>query len=1042
MTDATTASTFIERFDEIVRKFGDRPAVFENGELSYCYSDLQKKAHSLALRLLEAGVEQGEIVGIAMAKSADYIVSLLAIWYAGAAFVPLDPALPVDRLTFMCADANVRFVLINSSAQESSFEAMNIVTVAVNSQSITNAPAALVDLPGLNTAVADNAYVIFTSGTTGKPKGVLVTHRGIVSFIMAQIAAFELDHTSRSLWYLSISFDASVSDLGTALLSGAALYIEDPGTIQPGAGLEDILTSRAITFVDIPPSMLRLLSPELLPDSLKSICIGGEACALDVVRTYAGKLNLVNVYGPTEATVCTSLGRCQATWSEPLIGQPLPGITYKILDDNLNEVTAGTIGQLHIGGISLAAGYLNRPELTAAKFIEHKTGERLYRTGDLVLLNQAGEYQFIGRCDRQFKLRGMLIEPEEIESQLLKHAAVERAAVLKRAAKSGSTREILVAFVSLKKAAISSVWPDKERVVESIDTHLALALPRWMLPQRLEVLEEMPLTVTDKIDFSALQNWNLEVRAPQAALLPGGADCSAISSSDNSNSEHVQALLIEVFKQVLGIDHVGADDDFYDLGGDSFAVVEACVVASALGLDLPPALLMNHPVINELTEAYSVLGDSNETIASAAGGMAASDILADIAIPADLQELMAGRADNLRNQKNVGAAKNIFLTGATGYLGSRLLVEILHTHPTADLYCLVRADSEDTGRKRIAKALSQHGAGYTVSGSFSRVHIVCGNIEQERFGLSTGAFNELATTIDTVYHCAAQVNNLASYHDLRAANVVGTFEIVRLLVSGAAKCLHYISTLSVFVATDQNHGILLENDELEGTGVVYGGYAQTKWAAEKLLRNLDGAAGPISYYRLGLITGDSVTGNSADHDFLNLFVSGISSLGCAPALLDTIAVDITPVDFAARAVVALASHGPATGTAASTAASTASGAATYHIANTENLTLQSFLSYMQKEGMALDIVTPENFRKKLLSRVSILGGAESAACMALCRSSGDSFASFRTMDLFQATDVKFDNRNASAVLEPLGIICPPPSSQLLQLYLKAFLTKA
>lgn len=1006
--------TFIEYFDSTVDRFSARPAIVEHGVEKFNYGALRGAARALAARLIAQGVSRGDIVGIAISKSADYVVSLLAIWYAGAAFVPLEPALPLDRVSFMCQDAAVRLVIVNSEEQKSLFAGLEIAVVEIGDD--VSADVETVDLPGRSTALADSAYVIFTSGTTGKPKGVLVTHQGIVSFLSAQIEAFQIDENTRSLWYLSTSFDASVSDLGTALLSGAALCIEDSERIQPGAGLESLLAERAITFVDIPPSMLRLMSPELLPDCLKSICIGGEACALDVVRAYAARLNLVNVYGPTEATVCTSLGRCRESWSQPLIGQPLPGINYKILDDELRPVAAGTPGQLHIGGIGLAAGYLNRPELTAAKFIE-LNGERLYRTGDLVMLNNDGEYQFIGRCDRQFKLRGMLIEPEEIEAQLLNHSDVERAAVLKRPVKPGVAREILVAFVSLKN----------ERSTAQLLDFLAGALPKWMIPQRLEFIDSMPLTVTGKIDYSTLRKCALSVRE-----LEIGPDKSGNGHIDNG---HIDNVLVEVYKQVLGVDDVKIDDHFYELGGDSFAVVEACVVASALGLDVPPALFMNYPVIADLAEQLQLINDNSDStggraganLATAAGGMAAADILSDIGLPPDIAELVTARE---KPAKPAGRARQIFLTGATGFLGARLLHEIL-TFEDAVVHCLVRAENESAGISRLKQALAKHGLSDALSASaLKRVKVICGALEERQFGLSDATFSTLSATIDTVYHCAARVNNLASYQELRSVNVEGTLEVARLMLNGRPKNLHYISTLSVFVATDQNHGRLLESDHLADTGVVYGGYAQTKWAAEKLLRSIENSLGSVTYHRLGLITGDTVSGKSAEHDFLNLFIDGIVSLGCAPHLAENIAVDITPVDFAARAVVRLAQHSAADQTCTS---------ATYHIANSESLSLPSLLANLQRAGATVEIVSPDAFRQKLLSRVSLLGGAESAACLALCRTAGANFDSFRTMDLFQATDVIFDSREADSILRPLGVVCPRPSDELIQLYLAAML---
>lgn len=1114
---------FIPAFESIVAKYPDKAAVIVAGKVALTYAQLAARARSIALKLQSEGVQPGDIVGISIEKSADYICAMLAIWYAGAAFVPMDPALPVERLQYMADEASVKVVLVNQPSIVSGVNFGASAFAGMAGVKVLNLADIEAGLPEVDSALGaaqselskstqsfgyesvgpnDLAYLIFTSGSTGRPKGVLVTHRGIVSFLDAQIAAFDLDSESRSLWYLSTSFDASVSDLGTAFLSGAAICIEPPEQLQPGNGLEQILADRAITYVDIPPSILRLLDPAALPPSLKTIVIGGEACALDVVRTFAATVKLVNVYGPTESTVCTSLGQCGVDWSRPLIGLPLPGITYHLLDEDLNEITGNEPGQLHIGGIGLARGYLNRPDLTEAKFIEHPlTDERLYRTGDLVTRTEDGQYQFLGRTDRQVKLRGMLVEPEEIEARLLQFAGVKRAAVLKRPVKAGVAREILVAFVEpnndsgLESGRYSSVDLgadmdadleldlsldiDISRKLDLVDLrdHLAQVLPKWMLPQRIEVLNPMPLTVTGKVDLSALRLRPLEQNALAEDDSTGSSSAGFDSiRSDSTGSALIgslsptERLLTQVYKQVLGVDSVGKDDHFFDLGGDSFAVVEACVVASALGLALPPSLLIAHPVVSELALVLNNLSreqsseESSERSLAASGGMLCSNIRRDIALTSEFELLL----DHAAARKQVTEKKpaNIFLTGATGFLGARLLFELLQA-TNAQIYCLVRADCEEAGLERIEKALGKHGlrlgddsgaSSATSSGTNSgtssgaaslgadrsRLRVICGSIEVAQFGLADLVWNELAEQVDTIYHCAAQVNNLASYAELRQSNVVGTQEVVRFLCAGRSKCLHYISTLSVFVATDKNHGVLLESDHLDETGIVYGGYAQTKWAAEVFLRSLAGKAGPITYHRLGLITGDSVTGKSADHDFLNLFVNGLASLGCAPEVGDEISVDITPVDYAAKAVIKL-----------SLAAMASGKFDTYHIANSKSLTLKRLLAGMQtvsksgeqgvgevagkKADQAFEIVSPSQFQKQLLSRVSILGGAESAACMALCRLTGSDFEFFRTMDLFQATDVVFDDRNTKGILGPLGIACPAPSDALVQLYLSQML---
>ncbi|CAM5998880.1 unnamed protein product [Sphagnum balticum] len=1021
----------MESFAHIVRRHANRLAISENlGEFdeeptNVTYKELDGQAQAVGAALIERGIVQGSCVGIAIRKSADYIRALLGIWYAGAAFVPIDPTLPAERIRYICAEANIRILLINekSALNSEDLEPVTCELVALTELAALKNLATLATLTALETksnrsakfpvhSGEDLAYVIFTSGSTGQPKGVEVLHKGICNVLNQQIKALRLDYQSRCLWYLSISFDASVSDLGTALLSGACLIIEAPCRLQPGAGLEEVFLNRQISYVDIPPSILRLLNPSTLAPHLKSIVIGGEKCAPEVVRSFASKVSLFNVYGPTEATICTSLGQCQNNWQKSLIGQPLNGIKYYVFDELMQPSPPGTPGQLYIGGIGLAKGYLNQPDLTNDKFIVSPDGsQRIYRTGDLVQITEHGEYEFLGRVDRQLKLRGMLIEPEEIESRLLESKLLKYASVIRRPVKEGATREILVAFIVINQNHKDET--ENSDVVKSLRHHLESCLPAWMVPQRFEILDQMPMTKSGKIDLSALRSVAMSSRS-QSSL-------QAIDSS-------LYRILQNAFAQALGADNVGIDDNFFDIGGDSFAVLEATLIASALGVTLSPTLLMMHPTIRDLTERILHAQTSMESIADS--GMSYAEIFEDISLNEETLDFIARRRDISLAQKNV--PEQIFLTGASGFLGSRLLLELLK-NTKATIHCLVRAKDNVQALTRIKQTLKKYGL--DENQCWQRIIALSGDLELPFFGLKTDCFNSLANKIDTIFHCAAQINNLASYETLRGPNVGGTLEVIRLLGSGRAKCLHYASTLSVFVATNNNHGLLLETDNLQTTKTIYGGYAQTKFAAEILLRNLSGKLGPASYHRFGLITGDSQSGIGSDYDFLNLFLKGLRALNCAPEITEDICLDITPIDFAAKAMLQISLH-----------CMQKQQFETYHIANSRSLSysslllaLQNYVDCQPNNTEQMQILPVPEFKKRLLERIGLLGTAESAACLALCRLTDADYSAFRTMDLFQATGVVFDMTNANKILEPMSLKCPPPSDVLINRYLKHLL---
>jgi amino acid adenylation domain-containing protein/thioester reductase-like protein len=980
---------FLDRFRAVAAVHSDRPAVIHRGQSALNYRQLLDGAARLGSRLQEDGVGPGAVVGIGVDRSPEFVTALLGIWWFGAAFLPLDGRWPADRLAFVVGDVGLAFAIASEE------RAVSLARLGVRSYSpAAESPVTAAPLPCHRAAPGELAYVIYTSGSTGQPKGVLVEHRGIVNLVDAQIPPFDLGPDRRMLWMLSPCFDASVSDLGTALLAGATLVIEAEDDLRDPARLTRVLHERGITNVDLPPALLRFLDPDALPPTLRTVVIGGEPAPPALVRQWARRCRVVNVYGPTEATVCTSLCLCDPDgWSEPLLGRPIAGIEYHVLDAALEPVAPGGVGELFITGVGLARGYLNRPELTAAKF-PLVGGERAYRTGDRVRLRADGELVFMGRTDRQIKLRGQLVEPQEIEARLLEHPGIARAAVLKRKLVPGdnSGRDVLVAFIA----------PDASGVVPSpaaLREHLAKLVPAWMIPQHFEIVDDLPRTASGKVATTTLETRPIALSAKRARPLSS-----------------LEKTLVDVWGRVLGIAHADPDASFFDQGGDSLGILEAVMAAHAEGLIVPPSLLAEGRTIAEVADRLARQNGDIE-----AGGMAAAELDADAA--SLLQELHppASPPDPCPESPAV-----CLLTGATGFLGSRLLCELLQ-RTRAEVICLVRAPSPAAALARLRDSAENQGVDLP-PGWTERMRTVCGDLGRDHFGLSPGDWEDLAGRVDTVYHCGARVNVVLPYARLRQDNVAGTREVLRLLSAGRRKRLHYVSTLSVFVATDRNHGRLREADDLSETKTVYGGYAQTKWAAERLLRLARGAFGPVAHYRLGLITGDSRSGRTSGNDLLTLFLRGIVRIGGLPESADDgLVFDVTPVDYAATAVAQL-SLGVAAGDGT-----------TFHIANRRGLSLGD----IERELGHLGVPLPRLPAAEWLQRLRSLGSHSAdaaAACLALCRGlPGGShlFDRYRTADLFQATGVEFDTGNTTAGLAGTGIVCPPADSRLLRIYINA-----
>jgi nonribosomal peptide synthetase MxcG len=911
-----------------------------------------------AVRPLAAGLRP-ELIGVCLERSPDLVIAELATWFAGGAFVPLDPSLPERRLEWMARDAGISRVITRTDLA-ARFERLGIETVA--------GPLRLSPVPAPHDPTR-LAYVIYTSGSTGHPKGVRVLQRGLTALFDAQIEAFRLAPGKRALFFLSIGFDASISDLGTALLSGATLVIP-PDSTRAGPDLLSELARQRITHADLPPSLLAELDPKLAPPDLETVVIGGEVCPPHVVRSWAERVRLVNVYGPTEATVCTSLSVCDPRWDRPRIGRPLPGVRYRVAGERLEPLGPGSPGELWIGGDCLAEGYHGRPDLTAERFV-HLDGERWYRSGDRVVADAEGEFEFLGRIDRQIKLRGRRIEPQEIEACLEAHPGVLRAAVIKE--QRESLGEELVAYFTARA--------DRVVDVEALRAHLGAQLPRWMVP-RLVHAPALPKTASGKVDRGAL-----------AALESGGPKLGP----GELPSTPLETGLVEIWEELFSRSPIGVNQSFFDLGGDSLVAIKLAARAAARGLEIAPDAIYHHPTIRALASSGGI--DS---------GLDRGLLEVKAVLEPGLVEALALRRELPARR----SARRILLTGASGWLGARLLLELLR-ESDARIACLIRARDEQHARERLAEAIARHGATFPDP---ARLELIPADLERPRFGLAPSRWSDLGE-VDAIVHSASVVNLLRPYSELEAPNVLAFQRLLELAATGAPKQLHLVSSLSVFVGSDRNTGILRERDRLDTTRRIYGGYAQSKWVAERMAeRAVDAGLRQVWVYRLGLITRDSATGLRGPRDFLALFLDGLARLGAVPAVDPELAVDMTPVDFAARALFRIALGAPP---------------GCYHLAAERGLPIGELLEAVRRSKAPLRTVSAHEWLE-LRSRVT--DPRALLAYLALCRAS-EAFGTQRSLDLFQATRVVFDRTEADRALADSGIRCPLPRCDDLSSYL-------
>jgi amino acid adenylation domain-containing protein/non-ribosomal peptide synthase protein (TIGR01720 family) len=588
---AVPAATLPELFEAQVARTPDLPAVlFDGGSLSY--AELEMRANRLAHLLIGRGVGPERIVALALPRSVEIVVAQLAVVKAGAAFLPVDPAYPPERIAFMLTDAAPALVI--TMAEQAAELPPVVAAPDVLAVDDPGTGRALADLPDYSPADADRlsplelahpAYVIYTSGSTGRPKGVVVSHRGLANFSAAEVDHYAVRTGDRVLQFSSPSFDASVLELCMSLPVGAALVVPPPGPLL-GDQLAQVIAERGVTHALIPPAALATVPAAAAGEltCFRMVTVGGDACTAELVERWAAGRRMINSYGPTECTVV-------ATWSRPLapddgvppIGRPIWNTRAHVLDEELRPVPVGVAGELYVSGIGLARGYLRRPGLTAQRFVADPygaPGDRMYRTGDLVRWNADGELEFVGRADDQVKIRGFRIELGEIEAALQGHPGIDAAVVTAREDRPGDKR--LVAYV------VPAAPPGESAPAEWRE-FLSRSLPVYMLPAAFVILGQLPISPNGKLDRRALP-------APEPSASAGTRYVAPRTDTERA--------LAEIWAEVLGAARVGVHDDFFQLGGDSIQGVRILSrIRAALGVELSPRAVFDAPSVARLAAA-------------------------------------------------------------------------------------------------------------------------------------------------------------------------------------------------------------------------------------------------------------------------------------------------------------------------------------------------------------------------------------------------------------------------------------------------------
>lgn len=976
-------------FEQQVERTPDNIAlVWENQQLTY--TELNRRTNQLAHYLQRQGVGAEVVVGIYAERSIHSIIAMLAILKAGGAYLPLDSALPPDPLAFRLQDAKVPILLTQKKLlKHQDTQVLTLVYLDADWQTIAQES----DANPTNTVTPETlAYVLYTSGSTGEPKGVAIEHRQILNYLYAISEKLDVPAGVSFATVSTFGADLGNTAIFPALCTGGCLHILSQERASDPEALAEYVQHHPIDCLKIVPSHLATLlasspSASILPR--QCLILGGEAVTWELVakiQEAAPNCRILNHYGPTETTVgvltypVQSQGNRYHAKTVP-IGRAIANTQVYLLDEQLQPLPIGVPGELYIGGAGVARGYLNRPELTAQTFItvKHLGGQnvhstRLYKTGDKARYLPDGTIEFLGRVDYQVKIRGFRIELGEIEGVLTQHPSVQQVVVWLSEDELGSQR--LVAYVIPN--------PKQTPNISELRQFCLNQLPEYMVPSVFVLLKSLPLTPNGKIDRRALP-------APEQTR----PELEGVYVAPRTP---VEKQLAEIWAQVLGIEKIGIHDNFFDLGGHSLLITQLLAqVRETFQVNLSLRSLFQQPTVANIAQKIAQIAKLGTQVEQDTINLNAEAVLDPTIRPNGIPY----------NPDTVPTA--IFLTGATGFLGAFLLYELLQ-QTQANIYCLVRAETLESGKTKIQQRLESY---LLWDQSFnSRIIPILGDLAQPLLGLTPAQFERLASKLDAIYHNGAVVNFTYPYSVLKAPNVLGTQEVLRLACQVKVKPVHVISTISVVYPNNPDVEVVREQDSLDYAKMPSSGYAQSKWVAEKLATIARERGLPVCIYRPGRISGHSKTGacNPGDHTYR--MIKGCIQLGGIPN--QDIQLNLSPVDYVSQAIVFLSRQKDSIGKA-------------FHLVNPQPLPLKEMVSYIRSLGYSIELVAYEQWRKQLINSVDSPENALYPLMTIFAEETSNSQSQ-------QSPVQQFDCQNTLTGLGGTSIVCPPVDAEVFKSY--------
>ncbi len=902
-----------ELFAEQVTRTPDKIALIFEGK-KFTYRQLDEMSNILAHYLREKGVKRNDVVPIIARRSWHVIVAMLGVMKAGGAYMPVDPNYPEDRIEYMLEETKSKIILSYGYMGKN----YNTELVELENINYSNSSSKVISINSIN----DSCYVLFTSGSTGKPKATIISHANLGNFVDSNVnnkyQCAVVDNCKMVLADTAFTFDISVFEIYLTLLNGLTVILSKD--MADASYLAKLINKYDVdVFHCTPTKILMLLQNDKFKKAfanIKIVMIGAENFSDELYKTISTYTDaaIYNGYGPTETTIGCSFKRVNID-NEITIGSPIANTQIYILDKNSKPLPIGVPGELCIAGAGVGKGYLNRPELTAEKFVpnpfatpENHHGKIMYHTGDLACWRADGEIAYLGRIDTQVKIRGLRIELGEIENVMSAFSEIQLTAVADK--RDENNRQYLVGYYTAQNEI-----DEKE-----LRSHLSSKLPKYMVPNYFMHLDAMPMTASGKTDRK-----NLPV-----------PDFTFLANEYVAPETEMERDLCNLLGGILHIEKVGVEDDFFAYGGDSLAAIEYVAKAHGKGIEMSLQNVFDYPTVRTLCNFLK--GEKKEKVRYKES---------DFDKYKDLFHKNVVEEDAIFEKQSLG---NVLLTGATGFLGAHVLNELMQKE-NGKIYCLIRSDQADDRRGRLKEILQYYFGDRYVSEINKRIIPIIGDIEKE--GLS----DEMPSDVQTVIHTAASVKHYGSYSYFHRVNTEGTSHVIEYAKKMRAKLIH-ISTLSVSGNSMADDFTVYHSDEEKffcETSFYIGQpldnvYIRSKFEAERKVYDamLEGLNAKV--IRVG-----NLTNRASDYKFQpnytsNAFLTRVKAIlefSLFPDYLIPLYAEFSPIDKTAEGIVKIAQY--------------ADKQCVFHLNSNKVIHFNRFLEVVHELGIPMKVVSGAEF---------------------------------------------------------------------------------